>query len=188
MKRWHLIAAWIVGGYVLDVLLRTKVAERSARAYCDSVGKPLLNVGSGTRTSSLAAFLMGPSRVGDVNLDIAATAECRVERGSEPCHGDAHDLSRWPDKFFGAVVGCHVAEHLDDPVRAIQEWRRVADRVYVVTPSPLTFHAYAHPGHRWLAAGPPERWTPLWPARTHEGFSGQPTGSAWWPSALTPGW
>lgn len=200
MRRSRLLATWIVGGYVIDVLVRTKMSEYEARRYCDGAGKPLLNVGSGTRWSSLAAFLMGPSRVGDVNLDIAATGSCKVERGSEPCQGDAHDLSRWPDKFFGAVVANHVLEHLGDPDRALAEWSRVADRLYVVTPHPLAFHTWAHPGHRsvfWGASGSPLQsgpWkgsgprTPLWPAPASERLP-SPLRSPLGPSSIsTPGW
>lgn len=168
-----LVGAWAVGGYVYDVLWRSRKAEVAARAYCDRVRKPLLVVGCGTPGSSLRALLLGPQTSGEVNLDTNANSACarpaavRLGRRSPPCRGDAHDLSRYPDRFFGAVLATHLLEHLPDPDRAVAEWRRVADRVYVVTPQAWWLHTYAHPGHEWVYL-PGGRRLPLWrTARPH---------------------
>jgi SAM-dependent methyltransferase len=169
-KEWgyvQLLGAWIIGGYSYDVLWRGKQAERAARGYCDRVGKPLLNVGSGTSKSSVATILLGPSRGGDVNMDIAAQRACPPPMGLSSfvgppaCKGDAHDLSQYPDGYFGAVLASHVLEHLDDPDSALREWRRVSDRQYVVTPKWWWAHAWwgfdpsdpLRPSHQWIFAG-----------------------------------
>jgi SAM-dependent methyltransferase len=40
-----------------------------------------------------------------------------------------------PDKSFDFVISSHVIEHFFDPVRALEEWRRIATRyVYVICP------------------------------------------------------
>lgn len=182
MSALRLLALWAVGGYVYDVLWRSRQAERAARAWCDEVGKPMLVVGAGTPTSSLRALLMGPQRSGDVNLDLVgrgpcpdaaaiyATAPIRAGMWGPPvCHGDAADLSRWPDGTFGAVLATHVAEHLADPAGAIAEWERVADRVYVVTPRWWCLHTWLHPGHCWFLGDTVS--VPLW------GGSGLPSAS-----------
>lgn len=163
------LLAWAGVGYWYDVIYRSRSAEVAARDYCDTAGKPLLVVGAGTPGSSLRAQILGPQRSGEVNLDLAASAPCAgvdelawVTAGGPPCHGDAHDLSRWPDRTFGAVLATHVLEHLADPDRALAEWRRVADRVYVVVPQPWWIHAWAHPGHRQVFVGGLDTRLPLW--------------------------
>jgi len=168
-------AVWAVGGYCYDVLYRTKKAEKEAVAYARSVGKPVLNVGSGTRGSNIASVLVGPSRVGDVNLDLAGKTLCPTTKqlreafgGPPACQGDAHDLSQYPDKTFGSVVACHILEHLDDPAKALAEWQRVGDRVFVVVPRWWWMHAWwgfdpsqpLSPAHKWVFVG--GKGYPLW--------------------------
>jgi len=160
------LCAWAVGGYAFDVLHRSRQAERAARAYCDSVDKPMLVVGAGTPNSSLRALILGPQRSGDVNLDLAGHAACPTpaelyasapvtagQTGPPVCKGNALDLSAYPDGFFGAILATHVLEHLSDPEVALAEWTRVADRAYVVTPQWWTLHAWSHSGHRFMFVG-----------------------------------
>jgi SAM-dependent methyltransferase len=147
------LGVWIVGGYAWDVIVRSQLAANAAREHAASVGKPVLSVGAGTPQSSLAAFL-GFSPRGDINLDLAGEGPCSIGTPhGTTCAGDAHDLSAFPDKHFGAVLATHILEHVDDPDRALSEWHRVADRVYVVTPGWGWLHTWAHPGHKWVFAG-----------------------------------
>lgn len=49
-----------------------------------------------------------------------------------------HSTLPFDDKFFDFVFCRHTAEDMDDPVRMLQELRRVGKRGYVETPSPLS--------------------------------------------------
>lgn len=149
--------------YVQDVILRPRQVAKLARAYCDRTGKPLLNVGAGTETTSLRALLVGPTLWGDVNIDKAGP---RIPHGpGVVSYGDAYDLREWPDKHFGAIVASHVLEHLEHPEHALREWRRVADKVFVIVPSWWAPHTWLHPGHRWFIDPSLQVAAPLWTSR-----------------------
>jgi SAM-dependent methyltransferase len=133
------LLAWAGLTYVADVLITPAQVARAARRAAR--GKPLLNVGAGTDSSSLRAFLLGPTLWGDVNCDIAG-----------PCgrvgYCDAHALP-YADKAFGAAIASHVIEHVDRPDIVLRELHRVADRVFVITPKWWAAHTWLHPGHLW---------------------------------------
>jgi len=103
-----------------------------ALQYCEKANKPLLNVGCGENVRIL----------GDVNIDISAEAILPDYQ-----QGSIYDLP-FNDKHFGAVCCFSTIEHLEDPKRALEEMKRVADRVYVTVPYPLDFSQYLHPDHR----------------------------------------
>lgn len=151
--------------YVKDVVVRPRQVAQLARSYCDRVRKPLLQVGAGTPGSSIATALFGPTLVGDVNLDIAAPAG--VPGRGRVVYGDAQDLSAWPDGSFGAVFASHVLEHVDRPDLALSEWRRVADKAFIVVPQWWCPHTWLHPGHRWFIDSKVERAYPLWNGRRY---------------------
>lgn len=165
MNQWFVKGAlgYIGWAYHRDVVARPDAMARLARAYCDRVGKPLLNVGAGTPASSLRTLLLGPQLVGDVNIDIAAPTD--VPHGKDRVsYGDARNL-QWADKSFGAVFASHVLEHLDRPDLALEEWKRVADRVFLVSPSWWAPHTYVHPGHKWFLSNDGTQAYPLWTAQ-----------------------
>ncbi|MFH2074044.1 MAG: methyltransferase domain-containing protein [Pseudomonadota bacterium] len=141
------LGTWIAGTYIADVILRPYVIAGYARELARQLGKPLLNVGAGTRTSSLRCALLGPTTWGDVNLDVAAV-------GTRPGPGSvsAGDIMAipYPDRHFGVAIASHVLEHLERPDLAMNELHRVADYVIVILPRWWAFHTWAHPGHRWF--------------------------------------
>ena len=49
-----------------------------------------------------------------------------------------HAALPFPDKFFDFVFCRHTAEDMDDPLRMLEEVRRVGKRGYIETPSPLS--------------------------------------------------
>lgn len=113
----------------------------AARRTADALRKPLLNVGCGT-----THFLSHPC--GDVCIDVdpKRLIVCRSRR---PTVGDVRSIP-YPDRSFGAALCCHVLEHLPtvaDAQRALSELFRVADYVYVRSPSRLLAIAWIHPDH-----------------------------------------
>jgi SAM-dependent methyltransferase len=161
MNKWLKYGLVYVGiTYVYDVIVIPNSAAKQARAYADSLGKPLLNVGAGTPHSSLRVSLLGPTLWGDANIDIAADKS--IPHGPDVVsYADAHVLP-WSDKHFGAVIASHVLEHMDDPLAALKEWDRVADAVYATVPKWWAPHTWTHMGHRWFIDGNTGRAYPLW--------------------------
>lgn len=152
------VLAYSFAAYCADVIVRPSIVAREARQYANSRRKPLLNVGCGTRASSIRSTILGPTSWGDVNCDINADAPC-IDGVRTPCHCDVHNLP-YPDKHFGAVIASHVIEHVVDPVAAMEEMHRVADRVYAIVPKWWAPHTWLHPGHRWFIRD--GRAAPLW--------------------------
>ena len=148
-----------VGAYVYDVIVRPARAAKKARKISDGMGKPMLNVGAGTDKSSLRAKLLGSQLVGDVNVDISAS------RGTP--HGRNRvsfaDVQKLPfkDKEFGVAYSSHVLEHVDDPVRALQELDRVADKVVAVVPKWWAPHTWLYNDHQWYVSEKGD-FVPLW--------------------------
>jgi hypothetical protein len=117
-----------------------------ARARADANRKPLLNVGC----PAIRPLQRHPC--GDVCLDLDPRILERCQ-ASRPVVGDVRQIP-FPNRYFGAALVCHVLEHLptaEDASTAIQELHRVADAVYICSPSRASIAAWLHPGHRlWV--------------------------------------
>jgi len=135
--------SFVAATYVVDVNIRRGTAAKEAREYADSVGKPMLNVGAGTAGTAL----FGATTYGDVNCDIGNQDSCDVN--PQACHCDITDMSQFPDKHFGSVLASHVVEHVVDYKAALAELHRVADKVFIITPSWWALHTWLYPDHKW---------------------------------------
>ena len=97
--------------YMNDAVVKPRSTGKMARAYCDRTGKPLLLI----RGESVVDVLVG-----------------------DPVKADATTRRAYPLPFregtFGAVLAVNVLQCLKRPDLALQEWRRVADKVFVVVP------------------------------------------------------
>jgi len=145
--------------YVYDVIIRPARAAKKARKMSDESGKPMLNVGAGTSTSSLRAKLLGSQMVGDVNLDISASRGTPHGR-NRVSFGDIQDLP-FKDKEFGVAHSSHVLEHVDRPKQALTELDRVADKVVAVVPKWWAPHTWLYNDHQWYV-NPKGDFVPLW--------------------------
>jgi len=131
--------------------LERQVKYEAARAYADSIGKPLLVVGGPWGANPFRSLLKIPAHgCGDVCIDIHPEA---CEGCSNTVEADIRDIP-FPDKYFGAALASHILEHLptvDNCERAISELHRVANAVYVAGPSKQSILAWLIPEHRlWV--------------------------------------
>jgi hypothetical protein len=138
------------GVYVYDIYMRPQAIAREARAFADSRGKPLLNVGAGTRKSSARVFIFGNTAWGDINTDLTGTGVPRLGHPDHVYRLDVMEPFSFPDKYFGAIIASHCLEQVPDPRTAMREMERVADKVFLVNTSWWDFLSWMHPDQRWL--------------------------------------
>lgn len=141
-----MIKAILVGTAIYEGLLQTvELTERhqifkQARDYADSLGKPLLVIGTPKWKFS--------HPYGDVTIDInPRMGDGKIEVA------DVRDIP-YSNRYFGAAFCSHVLEHLatiEDASQALNEMERVADRVFVVSPHKTSIFAHIHPNHHlWV--------------------------------------
>ena len=144
-----------VGGWQLAVWLsetRDKNRKyRAATAYAQQKNKPLLIAGGPWGAKPVRHWFNMPAHGnGDVCLDI----DRRAIKG-HPC-GVLADVTHIPfsDKSFGAAFASHLLEHLltvAEARQALDELNRVADAVFIVSPSRQAFVGWIMPGHHlWV--------------------------------------
>jgi ubiquinone/menaquinone biosynthesis C-methylase UbiE len=124
---WQKAILAILVIYFLDVWLRERLAASKARKIAAQLGKPFLNVGSGTPRSSMT----GGKLRGDINCDLAAANTISCSK-TTICHCDVQDLSRFKDKQFGVALIANVMQYVPNKEKAMAELHRVADEVIIV--------------------------------------------------------
>jgi SAM-dependent methyltransferase len=126
-------------------------------------GKPMLVVGGpyGSPVSG-GLFKLKAHGCGDICLDI----DPRACTGCETVVADVRDIP-FPDRYFGSALASHVIEHLpsiNDAVQALNELYRVADEVFIASPSKQSVIAWFIPGHRlWVKQDTSGIWLETWP-------------------------
>jgi len=124
--------------HFIDYEVVRPFVARLAREYADRVGKPMINVGC------------GETDWGDVNVDIVL----RSVKGFMQLDASKH--MPFKDKEFGSLLASHVLEHLEYPDGALDEWHRIADRVFVLVPSPWNAWSWLTPEHKYVFLGVPQ--------------------------------
>jgi SAM-dependent methyltransferase len=127
--------------YLFDVTFPEYVAGFRAKRISRKTKKPILNVGSGTKTSSFT----GPKYRGHINCDIAAPKHAACDFNTV-CHCDAQDLSKFRDKEFCVALAANVLQYVPNQQKALDELHRVAD--HVITTDNLLPWPQLGPGHR----------------------------------------
>jgi len=144
-----------VGGWQLVVWLgetRDKNEKyKAASAYSMDRDKPLLVAGGPWGITRRRHWLRMPAHGnGDVCLDIDYSAITHHPKGV------IASVTHIPfsDKSFGAAFASHMLEHLsttDDAKKALAELNRVADAVFIVSPSRQSIAGWAIPDHHlWV--------------------------------------
>jgi hypothetical protein len=144
-----------VGGWQLAVwVVETRDKNRkykAACAYAKERGKQLLVAGGPWGVTRTRRRLNKPAHgSGDVCLDINSLAFRGHPRGV------IASVTHIPfsDKSFGAAFASHLLEHLstvDDAKQALDELNRVAEAVFIVSPSRQSFSGWLTPGHHlWV--------------------------------------
>lgn len=139
-----------------------------------------LEVGCGTGGLLVAAARTGRSVVGvDVASRWLVVARRRLADHGLKVGLAAAEAERlpWPDATFDCVAADSLLEHLDDPSRALREWRRVlrpGGSLVLWSPNRFTLTTDPHLG-LWGVGWLPRRWVPGylrfrgrtdWPPRT----------------------
>jgi ubiquinone/menaquinone biosynthesis C-methylase UbiE len=119
------IVATVGVAYLLDVTIREVFIARKAKKLAKKVGKPLLNVGSGTDSSSAT----GAKLRGDINCDIAASRDAKCG-SSNVCYCNAEKL-QFADKQFGVALAINILPYVPNRSEAIKELHRVAEHVII---------------------------------------------------------
>ena len=147
-----LAMGYFAGTYLYDVVLRPIEMGKKAQRESKRLGKPMLNIGCGTPSSSVRVAWFGKQLWGDINIDLAGTEKIPANLDQADKNvvykADAEKLP-FPDKYFGVAFSSHLLEHTRNPQKVLKEMHRVADSVIAVTPSWWCLHSYLWPDHRW---------------------------------------
>lgn len=128
-----------VSAAVSDAVVKPRQLGRIARAHADRVGRPLLLIhGNGIVHHTVGA---------PVRADVSTSR--------------AYPLP-YPAGRFGAILAVGILETLKRPDVALQEWRRVADKVFVVVPAWWSPQAWLSPSNRWFIDSSLRRAWPTW--------------------------
>jgi len=137
-----LVAATVISTAVITAtnhILTKKRAFNYARSLVGEKG--IINLGAGPHRTLLAQTIAASPEV-VANLDI-------VPNGLP--HFTQWDIEKglpFSDKIFDVALASHVLEHLDDWEFALSEACRVADRVVVVLPHPLSIGGWLNLEHK----------------------------------------
>lgn len=142
MANWKLMlasATWYFFGEIYHGIQKKAVFDR-ARKQADELGKPLVNYGC-----KYWRYAIDRS---DFNID----AIPRNVPNFIPIPLDGR--SRLPFEDKSVVIFCsHVIEHTYYPNLLLDEFNRISDDIFIITPNPLFTQTWMDPGHKRVYIG-----------------------------------
>ncbi|SRR5215203_111210 len=84
-----------------------------------------------------------------VDSNFHRSGDIRVLKNQKFLNADGEDLP-FADKEFDFCICCHVLEHVENPVKFLQEQFRVAKRGYIETPSLIGEYLFPRESHKWI--------------------------------------
>lgn len=132
-------ATWFICGEIHREIEK-KVVFDKARKRADKIGKPLVNYGC-----KLWRYAIDNS---EFNIDVVSRDVPNFML--MPLDG----RSRLPFEDKSTVIFCsHVLEHTYYPELLLEEFNRISDDIFIITPNPLFTQAWMHPDHKRVYIG-----------------------------------
>lgn len=108
-------------------------------------GDKVLDVGGGHNPHPRANVVVDKF----TNTNYHRSGDIKVRKKQKFIAADGEDLP-FKDQEFDYVISCHVLEHVENPVKFLNEIFRVGKRGYIETPSLLGEYLYARESHKWI--------------------------------------
>lgn len=152
---WFIVLGISLGSWQLAVWLieihRKREKYDKAQAYARQRAKPLLVCSGPWGNHRVRHLLNMPAHGnGDICLDIDRNA---IDGYPNSVIADVTKIP-FSDDSFGAVFTSHLLEHLsniDEAKQALGELNRIAEAVFIASPSRQSIAAWLHPNHRlWV--------------------------------------
>lgn len=126
---------------------------------CDSKG--MINFGSGYLRNG---FSTAVANLPEVAINVDKNVPDNDERYLS---WNLEEPLPFSDRQFSVAFSSHVLEHLDNWQQAMDEWNRVADKVVVVLPNPVSITGLLHPDHKQhFSFNDVENMRVMWPRTT----------------------
>lgn len=106
----------------------------------------VLDVGSGHNPNRRANILLERELSASVHR---SGARALIPGGKQLVVGDAQAMP-FKSQALDFIVASHIAEHIPQPARFLQELHRVGKRGYIETPGPLSERLLTEPYHLWV--------------------------------------
>ena len=137
------LGSTVGGAFGVDALHTVHIKRQAwnfARGLAGERG--IINLGAGPHRATIESKMIAWSPEVALNADIVVDGLPRFRQVDMEC------TLPFTDNQFACAFASHVLEHLDNWGGALEEMARVADRVVVVLPHPLSPSGWLSPSHK----------------------------------------